>query len=244
MGAGARALPILTYHRVGLPPPHSTCRGLFTSPRHLERHLRLLRRLGYGFITFDELAGALDNGAPLPKKPVILTFDDGHCDNLGVQPLLQKYGAAATVFVLAGEMGVQGATWAEASERAPTDLLSWDQARILHRGGWRIESHGLTHRHLDRLEPQEVDTELRVSRERIAAEVGRLPLAHAYPYGAATPAVRAAARRAGYRFACSTEKGVNERAALDPWSLRRIPVKGFRRVHLVRFALAALRGFA
>jgi hypothetical protein len=59
-----------------------------------------------------------------------------------------------------------------------------------------------------------------------------------------TPAVRDAVRRAGYRFACSTEAGVNDLAALEPWSLRRISVKGYRFVHFLRFARAALRGFA
>ena len=244
MSGNVPGLPILTYHRIGLPPPQSTCRGLFTSQHSLESHLRLLHRLGYGFVTFDDLASWLDIGVPLPKKPVLLSFDDGHRDNVDAQPLLRRYGAMATVFVLAGEMGSRGVTWAEASERAPTDLITWDQARELHRGGWRIESHGLTHRHLDRLDPQEMMAEVRDSRERIAVEVGRAPLALAYPYGAATAAVRDGARRAGYRFACTTEPGVNDLAALDPWALRRIAVKGYRRIHLVRFAIAALRGFA
>jgi len=192
----------------------STFRGLFTSSRALESQLRLLCRLGYGFVTFDNFAAWLDNGLPLPKKPILLTFDDGHRDNLDIPPLLSRYAAVATVFVLAGEMGSRGVTWSEASERAPTDIIFWDKARELHRGGWRIESHGCTHRHLDRLEPEAVEIELRVSRERIAAEVGRAPIAHAYPYGVSTPAVREAARRAGYRFACSSEKGVNVLAAL------------------------------
>jgi len=244
VSAGAPGLPILTYHRVGPPPPDSTCRGLFTSPRALEAQLRLLRRLGYGSIDFDDLAEWLDNGRPLPKKPVLLTFDDGHLDTMDAVALLRRHGMRATAFVLAGEMGSRGVVWGEASERAPTDLISWDQARELQRGDWRIESHGLTHRHLDRLEPAAVELELRASRERIAAEVGRIPLALAYPYGASSPAVRDAARRAGYRFACSTEKGVNDLAALAPWSLRRIPVKGYRGVHRLRFALAALRGFS
>lgn len=244
MSGAPRALAVLTYHRVGLPPPQSTCRGLFTSLRALEWHLRLLRRLGFGFVSFDDLAAWQDDGAPLPKKPVLLSFDDGHRDNLRALALLQRYGATAAVFALAGQMGSRGVAWAEASERAPTDLLAWEEARELHRGGWRIESHGLTHRHLDRLEPRELAAELAHSRELIAAQIGRAPLAHAYPFGDAGPAVREAARRAGYRFACTTERGVNDLAALAPWSLRRVAVKGYRRTHLLRFALAALRGFA
>lgn len=44
MRGSTPGLPILTCHRVGLPPPASTCRGLFTSPGALEAQLRLLRR--------------------------------------------------------------------------------------------------------------------------------------------------------------------------------------------------------
>lgn len=244
MSVGSSGLPILTYHRVGSPPPASTCRGLFTPLRALDGQLRLLRRLGYGFVDFEDLARWADGGAPLPGKPVLLTFDDGHRDNLEALPLLLRHGARATVFVLAGEMGRRAAVWEEASERAPTDLLTWEQALALRDGGWRVESHSLTHRHLGRLEPGLVERELRLARERIAAQMGRAPLALAYPFGDAPPAVREAARRAGYRFACSTESGVNDFAAMDSWSLRRIPVKGHRWVHRARFALAALRGFA
>ncbi len=244
MPPAARRLPILMYHRVGLPPPESTCRGLFTSTRAFEGHLRLLSRLGYRSVDFDDLAAAIDEGAPLPDKPVMLTFDDGHADNLGVLPLLRRYDARASIFVLAGEMGGHRVVWSEASERAPTDLLSWDQAREIRDGGGRIESHGLTHRHLDRLEPGIVEQQLRLSRERIAEELGRAPLAHAYPYGTSTQAVQDAARRAGFRFACLADGGTNDVGALDCWRLCRVPVRGYRWIHRLRFTVAALRGFA
>lgn len=74
---------------------------LFVRPSELENHLQYLADNGYETIFFDDLSHLEDY-----EKPVILTFDDGYDDNYTeLYPLLQKYQAKATIFVIPRDLG-------------------------------------------------------------------------------------------------------------------------------------------
>src|SRR5689334_7404980 len=68
------AAPILIYHSVRpyLPRDSSGARQYIATPGTLEQELEWLKANGYESITFDDLAQALQGGAPLPSKPVII----------------------------------------------------------------------------------------------------------------------------------------------------------------------------
>jgi peptidoglycan/xylan/chitin deacetylase (PgdA/CDA1 family) len=85
--SSARALPILMYHHVSPKP------GLVTlSPQNFEAQLAWLAKHHYYAANSEDLAAFLA-GQPLPKKSVMLTFDDAYLDNYVVAyPLLKKYG--------------------------------------------------------------------------------------------------------------------------------------------------------
>ena len=71
------------YHHIADPPPDADPirRDLSVSPQAFEAQLRYLVRAGYQPITLRDLIYHLTLGAPLPEKPIILTFDDGYEDN-------------------------------------------------------------------------------------------------------------------------------------------------------------------
>jgi peptidoglycan/xylan/chitin deacetylase (PgdA/CDA1 family)/glycosyltransferase involved in cell wall biosynthesis len=97
-GPGIR---ILFYHRVSAEagPPDLRGRRPITA-REFEKHLKHLKR-HYRVISLEEAAHALQSGGSLPENAVAITFDDGYRDNYTVAlPLLEKYGAPATVFVV------------------------------------------------------------------------------------------------------------------------------------------------
>ncbi|MCV5360240.1 polysaccharide deacetylase family protein, partial [Escherichia coli] len=67
-----------------------------------EKHLRLMKWLGYETLTFRDLA---DKGfihrLKYGKKYLMITADDGYQDNLTrMLPLLEKYGYKAVVYVV------------------------------------------------------------------------------------------------------------------------------------------------
>jgi peptidoglycan/xylan/chitin deacetylase (PgdA/CDA1 family) len=93
---------ILGYHRIAAAhrDPYSLC----VSPQHFDEQMKVLRNVARP-MQLEKFAEALkiDN---VPKKAVVITFDDGYADNLyNAAPLLEKYQIPATVFMTTGYIG-------------------------------------------------------------------------------------------------------------------------------------------
>ncbi|MDP2943863.1 MAG: polysaccharide deacetylase family protein [Candidatus Omnitrophota bacterium] len=92
-------VPILTYHRIS-----SFCFDtplLCVSPKSFQRQMDFISSHRYQVISLEELVNALSRKKNLPRKTVVITFDDGTEDvyQYGF-PILKKYGFAATIFIL------------------------------------------------------------------------------------------------------------------------------------------------
>ena len=88
-GDGARRLRVLMYHKVNDLPgnPLSVPVGMF------DEQMAQLRDLGYTVVAVDDVLEYYANGAELPPRPVLITFDDGYRDNLEhAAPILERYG--------------------------------------------------------------------------------------------------------------------------------------------------------
>jgi peptidoglycan/xylan/chitin deacetylase (PgdA/CDA1 family) len=113
---------VLLYHRViDLPAdPHRLC----VSPQRFAEHLEVLRRWGRPWQVRD-LTAALRAGR-LPRRGVVITFDDGYADNLHqAYRLLERHDVPATFFVTAGYVGGEREFWWDELERillAPGEL--------------------------------------------------------------------------------------------------------------------------
>lgn len=90
------SLPALMYHSV-LKNPARTGEYVIT-PALFENDLKYLRDKGYTAVSPEEILAFTDKGAPLPEKPVLITFDDGHLNNMTYAlPLLEEYNMKAVV---------------------------------------------------------------------------------------------------------------------------------------------------
>jgi len=176
---------VLGFHAV-----EESAAELAVSPDALRRHVQRLIARGYRLVTVSELA----QGGRLAA----LTFDDGYRSvHAAALPVLAELGIPATVFAIAAKAGATG----ELRGAGPRPLLTWDELRDLHRHGWEIGSHTLTHPDLTALGDDALEHELRGSRELIEGEIGGPCTSLAYPYGAADERVVEAARLAGYEIA-------------------------------------------
>lgn len=93
------SLPVLMYHSV-LRDPARTGEYVIT-PEALECDLAYLKKNGYTAVSGAMVADFVKNGSPLPEKPVMITFDDGHLNNLTYcAPLMEKYGMKCIVNVV------------------------------------------------------------------------------------------------------------------------------------------------
>lgn len=132
-------VPILMYHYVSPLPPSADDirRGLTVEPHIFKEHLRYLREQGYTTITPYDLHNALQWGAPLPSKPILLTFDDSYLDHYEyVFPMLQEVGFVGTFFIITGY-----------SDLGNPNHLTWEQIRRMASAGMSMEPH--TKRHMD-----------------------------------------------------------------------------------------------
>lgn len=109
-------------------------------------------------------------------------------------------------------------------DRLGRQMLDWDEVRA-SRAGTSFGGHSHTHPILSQLQPADMEREIRVCRDRIAAETGSAPDCFAYPNGRATDfndLTKDLLRRHGFALAFSTAEGINGPDA-DPLALHRIP---------------------
>lgn len=133
----ARALPvpadgsgplILCYHEV-LDQPNS---AYAITPERLAEQLGALRLAGYRTISVDQFVGYL-NGAQLPPRSLLLTFDDStKWDWINTDPILARNGFTAVSFVITGSVSTNRSGF----------HLSWDEMDLMRQSGrWEFESH-------------------------------------------------------------------------------------------------------
>ena len=95
-------LPVLMYHGVHSNPKKAG--DYVITPQALEEDLLYLQRQGCTTVVMSDLIAYVQQGAPLPEKPVMITFDDGYYNNyLNAYPLLQKYQMKAVISIIVGE---------------------------------------------------------------------------------------------------------------------------------------------
>lgn len=90
-------VPILCYHVLS----DGRADTLYTPYWQFEEHLKAIKQHGYTPITPQQLYEAYFMKKALPKKPILITFDDGYYDNYSYgYPLLKKYDMPATIFLI------------------------------------------------------------------------------------------------------------------------------------------------
>lgn len=121
------------------------------------RKLKWLKRHGYQAIHLQDLYEYMSSGKGLPRKPVVLTFDDGYLDNwVTVYPTLKRYDFKGTIFVNSDFVDPDSGIRANLEDVWRGDIniqeieelgyLSWDEMRAMEQSGvMDIQSHSKTH---------------------------------------------------------------------------------------------------
>jgi peptidoglycan/xylan/chitin deacetylase (PgdA/CDA1 family) len=231
-------LPVLMYHSV---LNSEDKQGKYVIPAWLfEADLKYLSSNGYTSVTPDEVIAYVENGAPLPEKPVMLTFDDGHyncyyyCDSL-----LKKYNMKAVMFVIgmfSERSRAEGLINPSYSYVTPVVIGEMSAG-----GVWDIQSHcNEMHKYgagerlgMSRLpgeSEEHYETAIRADitwiSEYIERYIGRAPVAFAYPFGATDELAERVLCELGYKLTVCSYEGVSEVIRGDLSSLRlmrRIP---------------------
>jgi peptidoglycan/xylan/chitin deacetylase (PgdA/CDA1 family)/SAM-dependent methyltransferase len=193
-------ISILMYHRIADTGPEQLS-PYRVAPVQFERQLSYLRRQGFRSISIPEAFAALNSSRQPPQgRFIVFTFDDAYKDFYDCAwPLLKRYGFSATVFVPVAFIGGR-AEWDRAYGE-PAALMSWDEIRSAQQDGIQFGSHGLTHRRVTEMEPDEIRRELSTSREALEREIATRPSIFSYPFGTANDVAATAAEESGYTHA-------------------------------------------
>jgi len=188
--------PILVYHHV-----QGYLAGnvyMYVSTSQFASQLRYLRSHGYHPVTMRQVWDDWTGKADLPRRPVVLSFDDGYPNQyLNAARLLRRYHWPAVLNLVA---------------RRGT-ALSDAQVRRMVKWGWEIGSHTLGHPILTRCSAATLRRELVLSRRILHHELGVPVDFFCYPGGAYDGRVMRAVRDAGYlaatsiRFGAATPRG-------------------------------------
>jgi len=232
-----RSCSSLLYHHIG-PARPGIKRELTVSPERFERQVRWLARKGYVGIKPSDWLNWIRHGTSLPKKPILVTFDDAYADTADYAlPILRKYGFSAAVFVVTERLAGTN-TWDEAQGAGTLQLMTAEQIRYWARHEIEFGAHSRTHPHLRKLSAADLATEVVGSKDDLTALLGFPPVAFAYPYGEYNDTVCDLVR-GQFDLGFSVEEGLNYLSA-DPHLLRRAFVGPSD--SLIEFALSARRG--
>jgi len=153
---GYQLVPILVYHNLGAQSSGRLVLGV----QAFAEQMNYLKREGYRVVSLAEFVEWLRLKRQLPRKSVVLTFDDGYQSfREYAYPVLKKLGFPATLFVYTDYVG------------ASRNALSWEQLKGLAAEGFDVQAHSKTHGDLRRA-PGETDAQYA---KRMQAELAEPP---------------------------------------------------------------------
>lgn len=173
--AGFQIVPILVYHNLG---PQAKGRLVLAAPM-FEQQMRYLKAQGYRVISLTDFIEWMQLKRQLPKRAVVLTFDDGYrAFREYAYPLLKELGFPATLFVYTDYIG------------AGRNAFTWEELRALANEGFDVQAHSKSHGDLRRATGESdaqyarrMQAELAEPLQLFQRYLGRSSQTVAYPYG-------------------------------------------------------------
>jgi peptidoglycan/xylan/chitin deacetylase (PgdA/CDA1 family) len=205
-------VPILMYHVLAPPLPGTPYPALYVKPADFRAQVAWLAGHGYHAVTLRQVYDYWRGVHVLPRKPVVLTFDDGyHSDFTVALPTLR---ARRWPGVLNLEVRNLRPVWGTRPE----------MVRKLIAAGWEIDAHTMTHPDLTTLDPAQLRYQVAGSRAAIRRLFHQPVDFFCYPAGRYDDAVVTAVRDAGFLGATTESEGFARPGSL--FTLDRVRVDG------------------
>jgi peptidoglycan/xylan/chitin deacetylase (PgdA/CDA1 family) len=129
-------VPILMYHHI----TDENSNSVTITAENFEAQIAALAEAGYTAISFDELLAYVNEGADLPDKPIVITFDDGYLSNYEIAfPILEQYGMHATIFAIGSSLGKD--TYKDTDNAIIPHFTAEQAAEMVQSGVIDIQSH-------------------------------------------------------------------------------------------------------
>jgi len=220
-------------------------------PKIADLHIRKLQHL-YNIIPLSAYVNARRSRtvAALPKKALVITFDDGHKGNYGLLPVLKKHQVPVTIFLCSGIIGTQRHYWWKACvdhNMVHSLKLVPDEARLAQladcgfnevneyperqslsraeindlRAAVDFQAHSRLHPILPQCTDKRAWDEIAGCKLDLERDYGLRVFALAYPNGDYSERELEFAKRAGYACALTIDGGYNT-SQTDLFRLKRV----------------------
>jgi len=213
-------------------------------------HFKALKSI-YNIIPLHEYLSARKNGEVhlLPKKSLIVTFDDGHKTNYSLKSIINKYEMPVTLFLCSRIVGTNRHYWFENNGKDNNRILKkisdCDRLKILKENGFEEEteypdrqalsdeeledmknlveyqSHTMFHPILTKCSDKKSFEEIHKSKIDLEIRLNKTIYAIAYPNGNYSEREISYTKKAGYECGLTLDPGFNSQNT-DLYKLRRI----------------------
>lgn len=225
-------IPVIMYHNV-IDSKDRVSKYVIT-PEMFEGDIVYLKERGYTTVLTRDIADFCEKGAPLPEKPVIITFDDGYYNNYSyAYPILKKHGEKAVISVVA-EFS-ESASHDDDAQNNNYSQLTWEQAREMVQSGMiEIQNHSYSMHDLSKRKgllrkkgedfhhyKEMLIKDVMRAQDLIKSGTGADAIAFTYPFGAVNNESHDIIKELGFKVTYGCEEGRNVITS-DPESLHRL----------------------
>jgi peptidoglycan/xylan/chitin deacetylase (PgdA/CDA1 family) len=207
-------VPVLCYHRIRniLAGDGKNLKAYSVTPAHFAQQMKALHDNGFHTILPGQLYEYLVNDKSLPKKPVMITFDDTHEEHyrLGASEM-NKYGFKGVFFIMTISINRPG-------------YMTKTQIKNLSDNGNCIGVHSWDHNTVTKYKGTDWDIQVLNPKKQLESITGKPVNYFAYPSGIWNKAAIPKLKSNGYQlaFILSTKNDPNE----PRYTIRRLIVDG------------------
>jgi peptidoglycan/xylan/chitin deacetylase (PgdA/CDA1 family) len=213
------------------------------APEIADTHITVLRKY-YNIISLTDFLEAKKSGGlnTLPPKSLVITFDDGHRNNYGLKPIVEKQRVPVVIFLCAGIVGTNRHFWwqhgaikdirslkscsdderlkkladlgfDESKEYDYPQGLTKEEINNLAQSPFiNFQSHSLTHPCLPKCSPDKAFHEISASKRDLESTYSFKIYAFAYPNGDYSDREIAFLKKTGYQCGLTCDPGFNDDA--------------------------------
>ena len=226
------SLPIIMYHSIL--KSNKSHNKYIVSPELLEKDLQYIKKKGYTPVFMKEVIAFAEGKGQLPKRPIVITFDDGYFNNYYYAfPLLRKYNMKAVISIV-GNLTDQYTS--NGDENVNYSYATWDDILEMHLSGyWEIQNHSYnchtydgrngvsqTVNESDKSYKDFLSSDIMQLQDKIAYVTGVAPNTFTYPFGAFNDNTDSVLKELGFKATLSCTEGVSTVSKGDPNSLYRL----------------------
>ncbi len=210
-----KQVPVLCYHQIRdwKSTDSKAAKDYIIPVATFKEHMKMLADSGYQTILPDQYYDYLNNGTPLPAKPIMITFDDTEKNQYAIAaPEMEKYGFKAVFFIMTVSIG-------------RPNYMTKAEIKELSDAGNVIGSHTWDHHNVKKYQGKDWEVQIENPAKTLEAITGKKVTDFAYPFGLWNPEAIPELKKRGLKSAyiLATKRDEN-----DPlYTIRRIISSGY-----------------